>query len=54
MNAFRANLPKSIITTLREVINLLVKSEAPLELQPYLILDLLYLELNILRIIVQC
>ncbi len=36
IDASRANLPKSVITALREVINLLIKGEAPPELQPYL------------------
>jgi hypothetical protein len=36
IDASRANLPKSVITTLRDVINLIIKGQAPPELQPYL------------------
>ena len=36
IDASRANLPKSVITTLTDVINLIIKGEAPPELQPYL------------------
>jgi hypothetical protein len=36
IDAFLANLPKSVIAALREVMNLLIKAEAPPELQPYL------------------
>ncbi len=36
IDASRANLPKSVIAALRDVINLLIKVEAPPELQSYL------------------